>query len=93
MYSWPVTIGTGTVRRAQASHSWMCTSVPQIEVLRMPISTSLGPTAGSGASKVHIPCRGSSFARLNTPSSYATRPNSRPTFTNASIARSSCARV
>jgi hypothetical protein len=94
MYSCPVTIGTGTVRCAQASQAWMWTSVPQMEVLRIPIKTSFGPTVGSGASNAQIPSRGSSLARLNTGRLlYATTPSSRPTRTNASTARSRWARV
>ena len=58
--SWPTCIGTGIVRCAQASHFQMWTSVPQIEVLRILISTSIGPTSGSGTSCSHNP--GSAFA-------------------------------
>ena len=47
-YSWPICIGTGIVRCAQASHCQMWMSVPQIAVLRMRISTSLGPGSGFG---------------------------------------------
>src|SRR6185295_19063105 len=38
----------------------MCTSVPQIAVLRTLISTSLGPISGTGTCCIHMP--GSAFA-------------------------------
>src|SRR6185369_1615539 len=54
-YSWPTVIGTGIVFCAQSSQLKMCMSVPQIAVLRMRISTSLGPTAGLGPSVIQMP--------------------------------------
>ena len=58
--SCPITSGTGIVFCAQASHEWMCRSVPQMPVLRTRISTSLIPTSGSGTSSSQSP--GSAFA-------------------------------
>src|SRR5437588_124111 len=45
-YSWPTCIGTGMVFCAHSSHFQMCTSVPQMAVLRTRIRTSLWPTSG-----------------------------------------------
>src|SRR5450755_4169280 len=45
-YSWPTCIGTGIVFCAHSSHFQMCTSVPQMAVLRTRIRTSLWPTSG-----------------------------------------------
>src|SRR5581483_8812898 len=53
--SWPTTSGTGMVRAAQWSQSWMCKSVPQIPVLRTAIRTSLIPSSGSGTSSSRNP--------------------------------------
>ena len=45
-----MTKGGLIVRWAQASHLLMCTSVPQMEVLRILIRTSLSPGEGTGTS-------------------------------------------
>ena len=54
-YSWPTAMGTLIVRWAQSSQCQMCMSVPQIAVLRMRISTSLGPMVGSATSISQMP--------------------------------------
>ena len=59
--SWPTTIGTGIVWRAQASQLWMCTSVPQIPVRSTRINTSLMPICGTGTSSNQRPGRASRF--------------------------------
>src|SRR2546421_503344 len=45
-YSWPTCMGTGMVFCAHSAHFQMCTSVPQMAVLRTRIRTSLWPTSG-----------------------------------------------
>src|SRR3954468_20551054 len=59
--SWPTTSGTGTVRCAQASQRWMCTSVPQMPVRCTRIRTSLMPYSGSGTSSSQRPGSGRLF--------------------------------
>src|ERR1700752_1504654 len=51
----------------------MCMSVPQIAVLRMRMSTSLGPTWGLGASVIQMPGSRFVFARVLMCSSLACR--------------------
>ncbi len=53
--SWPTTVGTRIVFCAQASQFQMCTSVPQMLVFRMRISTWFLPTSGIGTSWSHRP--------------------------------------
>ena len=48
---------------AHSSHATMWRSVPQIEVLRTSIRTSLGPTSGSGMSCIQIPGSGLALTR------------------------------
>ena len=48
-------IGTGIVFWAQASQLYMCTSVPQIDVLRTRMRTSSPPTSGTGTSSSQSP--------------------------------------
>src|SRR5437588_10167848 len=53
-------IGTGIVFWAQASQLYICTSVPQMEVLRTRTRTSSPATSGTGTCSSHNP--GSAFA-------------------------------
>src|SRR6266480_5916411 len=53
-------IGTGIVFWAQASQLYICTSVPQMEVLRTRMRTSSPATSGTGTFSSHNP--GSAFA-------------------------------
>src|ERR1700726_118620 len=55
-----IVIGTGIVFCAQASQLYICTSVPQIDVLKTRISTSSPFTSGTGTVSSHKP--GSAFA-------------------------------
>src|SRR5204862_6424214 len=58
--SCPIVIGTGMVFWAQESQLYICTSVPQMEVLRTRIRTSSPATSGTGTVSSHNP--GSAFA-------------------------------
>src|SRR5207249_11925583 len=53
-------IGTGIVFWAQASQLYICTSVPQMDVLRTRMRTSSPATSGTGTFSSHNP--GSAFA-------------------------------
>src|SRR6056297_2758739 len=59
--SWPTTIGTGTVLALNSSHFQICTSVPQIADFFTLISTSAGPTSGTGTYSIHSPGSGRAF--------------------------------
>src|ERR1700722_7378215 len=63
--SCPTTIGTGIVFCAQASHTSICTSVPQIPVRNTLISTSLIPIRGNGTSSSQRPGLASFFTRAS----------------------------
>ena len=54
-YSWPITSGGLIVRRAQASHLLIWTSVPQMDVFRILMSTSFRPGRGTGTSVMMRP--------------------------------------
>src|SRR5207248_11800075 len=53
--------GTGIVFCAQASQLYICTSVPQMEVLRTRIRTSSPSTSGTGTCSSHKPGSGLAF--------------------------------
>src|SRR3984893_2777799 len=74
-YSWPTCIGTGIVFCAHSSHFQMCTSVPQIAVLRTRIRTSLWPTSGFFTSTSFRPGPGVTLASAFIVSSMAIGPS------------------